>query len=57
MTRAAYGNKAGADYALFGLVSLFEGFAKMEDTVDAAAAVVFAAADFLGFLISRFDLM
>lgn len=57
MTRAAYGKKAGAYYPLFGLVSLFDGFAKTEDTVDAAAPVVFAAAVFLGFLNSRFDLM
>jgi len=47
----------GANYRFFGLVSLFKGFAKTEDTEDAAGPVLFSAAAFLGFLNSRFDLL
>jgi hypothetical protein len=39
----------------FGLKSLFEGFAKAEETEDTAGPAAFCAAVFLGFLISRFD--
>ena len=49
--------KAGANYRFFGLVPLVEGFAKTEDTEDAAGPVLFFAAAFLGFLNSRFDFL
>jgi len=42
-------------YRFFGLASLFKDFAKAEDTDDAADPVIFAAAVFFGFLISRCD--
>ena len=40
--------KAGANYRFFGLVPLVEGFAKTEDTEDAAGPVLFFAAAFFG---------
>ena len=49
--------ETGANYRFFGLVSLFKGFAKTEDTEDAAGPVLFSAAAFLGFLNSRFDFL
>jgi hypothetical protein len=46
--------RAAKTYLFFGLAPLLPGVAKIEDT-EATAPAPFAAADFFGFLISRFD--
>jgi hypothetical protein len=52
--RRCGGRSVAASYLFLGLVPDFPGSAKAEDTVP-AAATPFCSADFLGFLISRFD--